>query len=73
MSHLSVQTKLESFFKPALSRSKTSIASEPVFAFRFFFVVYVQRLLLPRSTQCKGMLQFNILRLLSMDNYIVFL
>jgi hypothetical protein len=28
MSHLSVQTKLDSFFKPVLLRSKTSTASE---------------------------------------------
>jgi hypothetical protein len=29
MSHLSVQTKLDSFFKPALFRSKTITTSEP--------------------------------------------
>jgi hypothetical protein len=28
LSHLSVQTKLDSFFKPALSRSKASVTSE---------------------------------------------
>jgi hypothetical protein len=28
MSHLSVQTKLDSFYKPALLRSKTSTTSE---------------------------------------------
>jgi hypothetical protein len=28
MSHLSAQTKLDSFFNPALSRSKTSTTSE---------------------------------------------
>jgi hypothetical protein len=28
MSHLSVQTKLDSFFKPALLRAKTNTASE---------------------------------------------
>jgi hypothetical protein len=28
MSHLSVQTKLDSFFRPALLRSKTSTSSE---------------------------------------------
>jgi hypothetical protein len=29
MSHLPVQTKLDSFFKPALLHSKTSTTSEP--------------------------------------------
>jgi hypothetical protein len=44
MSRLSVQTKLDSFFKPALLRSKTSTTSEsPVGEQKFYLFVFLNK------------------------------